>query len=76
MEFHLVVVFPGLEYIEVSLQYGRVLRCEDVSVWEAVISKESDVCTWGDTYLVIPCEEIPGYSGWPLVTEPSCPFPR
>ena len=27
-------------------------------------------------YLVIPCEEIPGYSGWPLVTEPSCPFPR
>ena len=53
VEFHLVVVFPGLEYIEVSLQYGRVLRYEDVSVKEAVISEESDVCTWGKVFIYV-----------------------
>ena len=32
VEFHFAFAFPGLEYIEVSLQYGRVLGCENVSV--------------------------------------------
>ena len=52
MEFHFVLAFPGLEYIEVSLQYGRVLRCENVSVKEAIISKESDVYTWGEVVFI------------------------
>ena len=52
VEFHFVFAFPGLEYIEVSLQYGRVLRCEDVSVKEAIISKESDVYTWGEVVFI------------------------
>ena len=32
VEFQFVFAFQGLEYMEVSLQYGRVLGCEDVSV--------------------------------------------
>ena len=32
VEFHFLLTFPGLEYIEVSLQYSRVLGCEDVSI--------------------------------------------
>ena len=47
VEFHFIVMFPGLEYIKVSLQYDRFLRCEDVSVEEAVINEKSDLCTWG-----------------------------
>ena len=53
VEFHFVFAFPGLEYIEVSLQYGRVLRCENVSVKEAIISKESDVYTWGEVFISV-----------------------
>ena len=52
VEFHFIFIFPGLEYVEVSLQYGRVLRCEDVSVKEAIISKESDVYTWGEVVFI------------------------
>ena len=32
VEFRFVFVFPGLEYIEVSLQYDIVLGCKDVSL--------------------------------------------
>ena len=46
-------MFPGLEYTKVSLQYDRFLRCGDVSVKEAIISKESDVYTWGEVFISV-----------------------
>ena len=46
-------MFPGLKYIKVYLQYGRVLRCGDASVEKAVIREESDMCTWGQVFIYI-----------------------
>ena len=72
VEFQFVFAFQGLEYMEVSLQYGRVLRCEDLSVEEAVISEKSDVCTWGELliYVINVGQEQKGAEAYTLSSSP------